>query len=77
MGALVVVLFSVVSCFYYIRLIRLIYFKNQNDFFNFVPFYKISNNLSLLISFILFLNLFFFVYPNFFFNVVLYLILIN
>jgi len=74
-GALIVVLFSVISCFYYIRMIRLIYFKNQGDFFNFVPYYPIQRNVSLLISFILILNLFFFVYPNLFFNLFIYIIL--
>ena len=75
-GALIVILFSVVSCFYYIRMIRLIFFKNQNDFLNFVPYYKVPRVLSLLISFLLILNLFFFFYPSLFFNLFIYVILI-
>ena len=73
-GALVVVLFSVVSCFYYIRLIRLVYFKNINDFFNFIPYYSIQFSLSLLLSFIFFFNIFFFFYPDLFFNIIIYVI---
>lgn len=75
-GSFIVILFSIVSCFYYIRMIRLIFFKNQNDFWNFTPYYKIQRNISILISFILILNLFFFIYPSLFFNLFIYVILI-
>lgn len=76
LGAFIVILFSIISCFYYIRMIRLIFFKNHSDFWNFVPYYKIQRNVSLLISFFLILNLFFFFYPSLFFNLFIYVILI-
>jgi proton-translocating NADH-quinone oxidoreductase chain N len=72
-----IVLLSVISCFYYIRMIRLIFFKNLTSFYLFIPFRKTTFNLSFLISLFTFLNIFFFFYPEFFFDLLEYFILYN
>ena len=60
--ALIGVLFSVISSFYYIRLIKLLFFNSIISFF----FYKnfVFKNLFFIIYFGLF-NIFFFIYPSF------------
>lgn len=60
--SLVFVIFSVVSVFYYIRLVKIMYFNRSSGwiFLHDIPFYS-----SLLISVITIINCFFFLNPNF------------
>lgn len=60
--AFIGVLTSVVSCFYYLRIIQITYFEQTNVW---ISLKKITKEISLLISFILLLLSFFFVHPTF------------
>ncbi len=59
------VFFSVISVFYYIRLVKLMYFNRSSDW---VFFYDISFSNSLIISFITVINFLFFLNPNLLFK---------
>ena len=59
------VLFSVISVFYYIRLVKLMYFNRSSGW---VFFYDISFSNSLIISFITVINFLFFLNPNLLFK---------
>lgn len=58
--SILVILISVVSCFYYIRLIKIIFFDSKPNWFFLAP---ISKSISLSLSLIFIINLFFFIYP--------------
>jgi proton-translocating NADH-quinone oxidoreductase chain N len=60
-GALIGVLTSVVSCFYYIRLIKVMYFENPQ---NCVSYERMDKEKSLVLGLTLFFILFFFIYPS-------------
>ena len=65
--AILFVIFSAVSVFYYIRLVKLVYFNRTKGW---VFFYNIPFVNSLIISFITIVNCIFFVNPNFIFKIV-------
>jgi len=71
--ALVASVISVIGSLYYIRLIKLMFFK-VFDYYTF--FFKINKANSYLLSYVVLINLFFFIYPvlfiNFILNIVLY-----
>lgn len=71
--ALIAAIFSVIASMYYIRLIKLMFFKN---FEYWTLFHEVSKVESLLISTTLFLNLLFFCYPEVFI-VSIYNIILN
>ena len=71
--ALIAAIFSVIASMYYIRLIKLMFFKN---FEYWTLFHEVSKVESLLISTTLFLNLLFFFYPEVFI-VSIYNIILN
>jgi NADH-quinone oxidoreductase subunit N len=70
-----IILMSVISCFYYIRLIRLLFFRNNKIPYNFILYKRVSFNLSILISLVSFFNIFLFFYPEFLFNLLEYIFL--
>ena len=59
--ALIGVLTSVVSCFYYIRLVKIMYFENPK---NWCSFSRISKENSYILGITFFFMLFFMVYPS-------------
>ena len=71
---IIVAIFSVIASMYYIRLIKLMFFKN---FENWIFIKEISKTESLLLSFTFLFNIFFFCYPEIFvisvYNVILQL----
>ena len=71
--AIIAAIFSVIASMYYIRLIKLMFFKN---FEYWTLFHEVSKVESLLISTTLFLNLLFFCYPEVFI-VSIYNIILN
>lgn len=72
--ALIAALFSVLASMYYIRLIKLMFFKNF-DYWTF--FFELSKTESLIISITFFFNILFFAYPELFviniYNIILHL----
>ena len=71
--AVIAALFSVIASMYYIRLIKLMFFK---VFDNWVLFREVTKVESLIISFLFFFNIFFFCYPEIFI-VTIYNIILN
>jgi len=71
---LLAAVFSVIASMYYIRLIKLMFFKNFNYW---TLFYEVPKKESLIISSIFFFNIFFFCYPEIFvisvYNIILQL----
>jgi proton-translocating NADH-quinone oxidoreductase chain N len=65
-GALVGVLTSVVSCFYYIRLIKIIYFESPQTW---VSYTRMDKEKAVILGMTTFFLVFFFVYPSPFFLV--------
>ena len=61
LAVLVAAIFSVVASMYYIRLIKLMFFKNFNYW---TLFYEIPKKESIILSTIFFFNIFFFCYPE-------------
>ena len=59
--AFIGVLTSVVSCFYYIRLIKIMYFEKPTRF---IPFQAMDKEKSIIIALTLFFMIFFFFYPS-------------
>jgi len=59
-GALVGVITSVISCFYYIRLIKIIYFENPKTW---VSYTRMDKEKSVTLALTTFFILFFFLYP--------------
>jgi NADH:ubiquinone oxidoreductase subunit 2 (subunit N) len=53
---LIGLLLSIISCFYYLRLIKNILFNNSNNWFF---FYKIDKTISYILSFAIIFNIFF------------------
>ena len=58
----IIALMSVISAFYYLRIIKLIFFKNWQYFFLLKP---LSSRNSLIIAFLFLINFFFLLWPNF------------
>lgn len=71
--ALIAAILSVIGCLYYIRLIKLLFFK-ITDYWAF--FFEISKTNSLIISISLFFNIFFFFYPELF-TIYIYNLILN
>jgi NADH-quinone oxidoreductase subunit N len=61
--AFIMLLFTVISCFYYLRLIKIISFNNNKNWFNFD---KINKKNSYILSFFLIFNFFSFFFMPFF-----------
>lgn len=61
---LFIVLSNIFSCFYYIRMIRLIFFKEINLFLYSVPYVRLSFFSCLILSVFSLFNLFLFLYPQ-------------
>ena len=61
LAVLIAAVFSVIASMYYIRLIKLMFFKNFNYW---TLFYEIPKKESLILSTIFFFNIFFFCYPE-------------
>jgi NADH:ubiquinone oxidoreductase subunit 2 (subunit N) len=59
--AFIGVLTSVVSCFYYIRLIKIMYFEKPTQF---ISYQQMDKEKSILIGLTLFFMIFFFLYPS-------------
>ncbi len=59
--AIIAAIFSVIASMYYIRLIKLMFFKNLDYW---ILLYEIPQYNSILISFTLFFNIYFFLYPE-------------
>lgn len=68
--ALIIIIFSVISCFYYIRLIRFMFFKNGKSFSTFIPYYTITSSTSFTLSFFSILNISYILYPSIFLNLI-------
>jgi proton-translocating NADH-quinone oxidoreductase chain N len=61
LGALIGVLTSVISCFYYIRLIKIIYFESPKTW---ISYTRMDKEKSLVLAITSFFILFFFLYPS-------------
>ncbi len=70
--AIIAAIFSVIACAYYIRLIRLLYFKEISQWTIFV---ELSKAEAVILTATLFLNIFFFVRPDIFVSILYNLIL--
>lgn len=55
---------NVVGCFYYIRIIRLIFFNYSSSYVSSIPYIKLNFLKNFLISMLTVLNIFFFFYPQ-------------
>lgn len=64
-----ILLFSVISCFYYMRIVRLLFFRNLNSSQPVVLYKKPSFGINFMISLTTFLNLFLFFYPEILFDI--------
>lgn len=73
--AFFIIIFSVISCFYYIRMIRFMFFKNLKSFSTFIPYNNISSSTSFTLSFFSILNISYIFYPSIFLNLIDFFIL--